>query len=308
MDATNTLPVRLRETTPMDLAALDAWDRAHGFEVEPVPDTGVSGTQFHRQTVRPRARRSRTARSKPSASADDGEPPSPFSASRSSPATAEGEEPAPTGEPAGLGDDDPSSDSREPPSHHDTSTRDLAERLRLAADSLPPGRDRARVQRMADRMRDCAARVDGRRPLGLNRCRLPCCPSCQRLVAQRHRRRLDAFLASAPTELLRFVRLSVVADLDRGVVGAIEVLLAALSRLRRRSLWSLSVAAGVQHVEPVAADEDSGCSWNVHAHLVLLLRPGRDLDGDRLAAAWTELLASEPYFACGSSDVRPVRL
>jgi len=287
-----------------DIAAEDNWARRHQAATARVATRSTP-------RARSRSRRTRPAARRPAASSDgdpepepDGEPPSPFSASRSSPATAEGKEPTPTGDTAGGGDDVPTSVSREIPSHHSSFTRDLADRLQLVAQSIR-GPRRVRVLSQAQRLRDCAERDAGGKRIHY-RCHLPCCPSCQRQQAIRHNRKLSAFLDDSPSDLLRFVRLSVVADLN-GVDGALRTIASALTKLRRRTVWTRSVAGGHAHVEPAAADAGSGQSWNVHAHLVLLLHDGANLDHRELAAVWTEILTS--LWSGGSVDVvRRVRL
>ncbi len=89
---------------------------------------------------------------------------------------------------------------------------------------------------------------------------------------------------------------------DGAPSSAWRTLTAALARLRRRRFWRAAVAGGFQRIELKRAR--NGYGWNLHAHLLVELRPGHALSPDDVAAAWTELLVRSGRV--GSSHVRAV--
>lgn len=192
-----------------------------------------------------------------------------------------------------------------PPGYTPSKTRQLADRLDAIAYAMSPGPERAKLWRLSDRLHKCIAR-DAAGHYANPRCGQSICPRCQRRTAIRFNKRLTAFIASVPASRLRFLRLSVIPELDTPDEGY-RILTESLHWLRHRAVWYRAVEAGLQHIELAATDGDSARLWNVHAHLVVLLFVGAQLDADELSAGWTA--ATAKHYATGSLHlVQRVRL
>ena len=64
------------------------------------------------------------------------------------------------------------------------------------------------------------------------------------------------------------------------------------------------MAGGELHVQVKPASKGGVRAWNVHAHMIVELRPKEVFDESTLAAAWRTILAA--FGVIGSFDCRPV--
>ena len=181
-------------------------------------------------------------------------------------------------------------------------TQQLAARLVALAEPLSEGNDMGRkLRRFADRLLKCSARRNRKRvnpPCGLF-----CCPACQKHVAVRFRKRLEAIFKNVPSTRLCLLRFSANSTDHPDHLGECRRVLAdGLKYLRRRALWKRAVVGGAQFVDLATARIGAKTLWNCHAHVVVELRPGTKLRGYELAELWRFTLDVTGAF--GSSDAR----
>ena len=147
---------------------------------------------------------------------------------------------------------------------------------------------------MGMRMHRCATSTIGWR------CQQVTCPRDAARVAKRRRRELENEIASLPHDIsIGMLTLTTgVDDIEDGR----RAILDGLARLRRRACFA-SVVAGRGQVEVLPAIGGSR-AWNVHAHVLVMLRPHGRLSPMVVRGAWRDILGDRPAWMTWTTATR----
>jgi hypothetical protein len=120
------------------------------------------------------------------------------------------------------------------------------------------------------------------------RCKSPFCAGCMAWKAIRNRREIERVLAELPPGM-RVAHLTIGIMVDHLGVGLSE-LVKGFARLRRLTVWKQVVDGGKGQLEFLPSIR-SGHTWNLHAHVAVLVHESCPIDVEAVREAWSSMLA-----------------